>query len=116
MLRPIIFAFIFFLTLGAESSFAQHTHQSVQAKDSAATKEYKQSGMKMMKDAPAYTGDADIDFRLQMIPHHQAALDMAKTALKYAKDQSTKDMAQQIILSQKKEISDMQEWLKMHKK
>ena len=32
------------------------------------------------------TGDTDVDFVRMMLPHHQAAVDMAKTELQYGKD------------------------------
>ena len=84
--------------------------------DSASTKEFKQAQMKMMQNMqPDYTGNADIDFRTGMIPHHQGAIDMAKVALKYAKDPDTKTLAQNIIKAQEKEIADMQAWLKKNK-
>ena len=66
--------------------------------DTASTKAFKEADMKMMKDMMVpYTGDADIDFRTKMIPHHQGAIDMAKIALQYAKDPTTKAMAEAII-------------------
>ncbi len=43
-----------------------------------------------------YTGNADVDFRTHMIPHHQGAVEMAKVALKHAEDPETKRMAQKI--------------------
>ena len=36
--------------------------------------------------AMAYSGDGDIDFARGMIPHHQAAIDMAVIVLKHGKD------------------------------
>lgn len=57
------------------------------------------------------TGDADKDFVAMMIPHHQAAVDMAEVELKYGKDKKLRVMAEDIIKSQKKEIAEMKEWL-----
>lgn len=85
--------------------------------DPPSTKEFKQVGMSMMtKMNVKYTGDPDVDFRMHMIPHHQGAIDMAKVALKHAKDPETKKMAQKIIDDQQKEIAQMQDWLKAHRK
>jgi uncharacterized protein (DUF305 family) len=49
-----------------------------------------------------------------MIPHHQGAVDMAKVALKHAKDPATKKIAHKIVKDQEKEIGQMQAWLKKH--
>lgn len=85
--------------------------------DSEATKAYKQADMSMMQGmAVAYTGNPDVDFRLKMIPHHQGAIDMAKVALQYAADPSTKAMAEAIIAAQEKEIAEMQAWLEKNRK
>jgi uncharacterized protein (DUF305 family) len=81
--------------------------------DAPSTKDFKQADMAMMHNMHvAYTGNPDVDFRTHMIPHHQGAIDMAKVALKHAKDPATKQMAQKIIDDQEKEIAEMQDWLK----
>ncbi len=80
--------------------------------DAASTKDFKSADMKMMHDmAVPYTGNADVDFRTKMIPHHQGAIDMAKVALAHAKDETTKTLAAQIIKDQEREIAEMREWL-----
>jgi len=85
--------------------------------DPASTKDFKAADMKMMHDMSVpYTGNADVDFRTHMIPHHQGAVEMAKVALKHAKDPETKRMAQKIIDDQEKEIAEMQDWLKKNGK
>jgi uncharacterized protein (DUF305 family) len=47
-----------------------------------------------------------------MLPHHQAAIDMAKTQLLYGKDPQMRRLAQEIITDQQLEIELMQRWLK----
>jgi uncharacterized protein (DUF305 family) len=59
-----------------------------------------------------YSGDADIDFVRAMIPHHQAAVDMAKLVVVHGKDTEIKALAEEIIASQEKEIDLMEAWLK----
>lgn len=59
-----------------------------------------------------YTGNADVDFVKGMIPHHQAAVDMAKTALAFGKDPDVKKIAENVIKAQEAEIESMKEWLK----
>ncbi|MBY0298724.1 MAG: DUF305 domain-containing protein [Methylobacterium sp.] len=85
--------------------------------DPPSTRDFKKADMAMMHAMHvAYTGNADIDFRTHMIPHHQGAVEMAKVALKHAKDPKTKAMAQKIIDDQEKEIAEMQAWLKKNSK
>jgi uncharacterized protein (DUF305 family) len=81
--------------------------------DPASTKGFKQADLDMMRNMHVpFTGDADVDFRARMIPHHQGAIDMARVAIQYAKDPETKKLAQKIIDDQEKEIAEMREWLK----
>lgn len=83
--------------------------------DSASTKDFEEVDIAMMKNMHApYTGDAAVDFRTHMIPHHQGATDIAKFALKHAKDPDTKKMAAAIIKDQEREIGEMWAWLKKH--
>ncbi len=85
--------------------------------DAASTKDFKAADMQMMHNMHVpYTGNPDVDFRTHMIPHHQGAVEMAKVALKHAKDPETKRMAQKIIDDQEKEIAEMQDWLKKNGK
>jgi uncharacterized protein (DUF305 family) len=57
------------------------------------------------------SGDSDVDFVRLMLPHHQAAVDMAKTQLLYGKDPQMRRLAQEIITDQEAEIQLMQLWL-----
>ena len=47
-----------------------------------------------------------------MIPHHQGAIEMAQIVLKYGKDEEIRKLANAIIREQRREIAEMQEWLK----
>jgi uncharacterized protein (DUF305 family) len=67
--------------------------------------------MKNMK----MTGDFDIDFANMMIEHHQGAIDMSEQELSAGKNDTIKGMAQKIITKQKKEISDLQDFIKNYK-
>jgi uncharacterized protein (DUF305 family) len=74
--------------------------------------EYK-AGMKIMhRDMDIiYSGDADIDFAAGMFPHHQGAVDMAETELRFGKDPEMRKLAAWIIYTQKQEIQFMKHWL-----
>jgi len=60
------------------------------------------------------SGDDDADFVRLMLPHHQAALDMAKVELTHGKDPQMRRLAQEIVTDQQSEIELMQLWLKRH--
>jgi len=68
--------------------------------------------MHMAMGAVAPSGNGDVDFVRLMLPHHQAAIDMAKTQLLYGKDPQMRRLAQEIITDQQLEIELMQRWLK----
>jgi len=80
-----------------------------------ASAEYKASMDKMHKAmSKPMMGNADHDFAMMMLPHHQGAVDMAKIELKYGTDPKLRKMAEQIVKSQQKEIAELQEWLESH--
>jgi uncharacterized protein (DUF305 family) len=83
---------------------------------SAAARGYAAAVDKM--HAPMMKGIADADpdaaFVKGMIPHHQSAIDMARVALQYAKDDQVKKWARDVIREQEREIGEMQTWLKKH--
>lgn len=66
--------------------------------------------MDAMADMPA-AKNADADFLLMMIPHHQSAIDMALVELEHGQDAQTRAMAQNIIDAQEKEIAEMRQML-----
>jgi uncharacterized protein (DUF305 family) len=68
--------------------------------------------MHMAMEAVMRSGNADVDFVRLMLPHHQAAIDMAKTELLYGTDAQMRRLAQEIITDQQSEIELMQRWLK----
>jgi uncharacterized protein (DUF305 family) len=60
------------------------------------------------------TGDNDADFVRLMLPHHQAAIDMAKAELAHGKDPQMRRLAQEIVTDQQSEIELMRLWLERH--
>ena len=88
------------------------TGHTMAAPDNAATAAYQAANAKMHTDMNVtFTGDADVDFILSMITHHQGAVEMAKIVLEHGKDPEVRKLAEAIIAAQEQEIGWMQDWL-----
>jgi len=89
-------------------------HIMMPAPKSAADRAYMGAMMEMhgAMMRGSMTGNADEDFLMMMIPHHQAAVEMAQTELQYGKDVKVKSLARNIITPQEREISEMRSWMK----
>ena len=73
--------------------------------------------MTRMHAATSSTGpsaDPDTDFVALMLPHHQAAIDMARIELTFGKDPQLRRLAQEIVTDQESEIQLMRLWEKTH--
>ncbi|GAA0109375.1 DUF305 domain-containing protein [Clostridium tertium] len=64
--------------------------------------------MKAMNAAPN-TGNVNLDFVLEMIPHHEGGINMAKAIVKYGSNPEVKKIAENIITSQESQIPIMQQ-------
>ena len=64
----------------------------------------------MMQNMPKPVANPDMNFNMLMTVHHQSAVDMAKAELAHGKDTKLKEMAQQIITAQEKEIAAFKDW------
>jgi uncharacterized protein (DUF305 family) len=74
------------------------------------TSQMKASMDGMMQNMPKMVADPDMNFNRLMTVHHQSAVDMAKAELAHGKDTKLKEMAQQMIDAQEKEIADFKAW------
>lgn len=89
-----------------------HGGHGASASETPAVVEFKAAHASMMRGMEVpYTGDPDADFRIQMIPHHQGAIDMARVAMRRARDPWTRQLAEAVIVEQQREIAEMQAWL-----
>lgn len=61
--------------------------------------------MSAMNVAPS--GNADKDFVAAMVPHHQGAIDMAQSELRYGHNEQLRRIAEEIIVTQQQEITAM---------
>jgi hypothetical protein len=125
-MRAAIFVIVAGLVAGSAGGAAAHSHDRGHAghahrasgapaaagPETPSTREFKAAHERMMRNmAVPYTGDPDVDFRAQMIPHHQGAIDMARVAMRHAKDPWTRQLAESVIVEQQREIAEMQAWL-----
>jgi uncharacterized protein (DUF305 family) len=58
-----------------------------------------------------YSNNADLDFVCGMIPHHQGAVDMAYTQLRYGHWHDISQLAKAMVRSQLSDIAYMRRWL-----
>ena len=61
------------------------------------------------------SGDTDKDFAMMMKMHHQQAVNMAEMEIAHGKSPEMKTLAKQIIVAQKKEIAQFDQWLAKQK-
>jgi uncharacterized protein (DUF305 family) len=89
----------------------QHHKPSIRGA-TASTRAYEvaMATMHQHMNAPL-SGNADVDFVRQMIPHHQGAVDMAKVQLQYGHDERLKSFNRWVIRAQELEIGMMKNWL-----
>ncbi|MER9065371.1 DUF305 domain-containing protein [Mesorhizobium sp. M0902] len=106
---------VFLESVPAQAEEMKHEMGAMGAQ-SPSSEGYKAAMDKMHTDMMAieYSGNADVDFARGMIPHHQAAIDMAKIELANGKDPEIRKLAEAVIAAQQAEIKQMQDWLASH--
>ncbi|QEN87934.1 DUF305 domain-containing protein [Labrys sp. KNU-23] len=84
-------------------------HEAMPAAAEAPFLQENDTAMSKMMSAMAVrpTGNVDRDFTEMMIPHHQGAIDMAQTYLRYGRNEQLRRIAQEIIVEQQQEIAAM---------
>lgn len=65
--------------------------------------------MKESMNTAPNTGNVNLDFVLEMTPHHEGGIDMAKAILKYGTNDDVKKIAQHIVTSQEAQLPLMQQ-------
>jgi len=101
---------------GAQAHSWHSPSASPSASDSQAWSDLQRSMLAMhgAMSSIQSTGNDDEDFVRLMLPHHQAALDMAKAELVHGQDPQMRRLAQEITADQQSEIELMQLWLKQN--
>jgi len=95
-------------------AYAQHSHSDSQAASAWSELQHSMMSMHEALSSLKPTGNNDEDFVRLMLPHHQAAIDMAKAELMHGQDPQMRRLAQEIIADQESEIELMQLWVRRH--
>lgn len=86
-----------------------HSSRSEQSKDYQSAYINIFNKMKESMNAAPNTGNVNLDFVLEMIPHHEGGIDMAKAIIKYGTNEDVKKIAKNIVTSQETQIPLMQQ-------
>ncbi|MEW5125713.1 DUF305 domain-containing protein [Citrobacter freundii] len=106
------------LMLSLPAISAEHSEMKMSDMHSSASSHEYMAGMKNMHEkmmTAVNESNPDKAFAKGMIAHHEGAIAMAETELKYGKDPEMRKLAQDIIKAQKGEIEQMNKWLDSHK-
>lgn len=108
------------LSTAAGSAFAQQPQMNMGSAEAGNMPPYARENKEAMDRMQGPMMDAmkapdeDRAFVQGMIPHHQGAVDMARVALKYAKDPQVRKWSRRTIREQGKEKVEFEAWLRKH--
>jgi hypothetical protein len=111
--RPPVATAILMIAFALPSHLLAHeayspAHPAAAVDEAPFLKENDAAMTKMMNDmAIKPSGDIDRDFVAMMSPHHQGAIDMAISELRYGRNEQLRRIAQEIIVDQMQEIAAM---------
>lgn len=112
MKRLWLFALLFLLPAGTIPNAHAGNGSSPDPNWAALENSMKTMHQAMSRVGPS--GNDDLDFVNLMLPHHEAAIEMAKAQLQYGSDPQMRRLAQEIITDQQSEIELMHLWQKEH--
>ncbi|HTR68178.1 MAG TPA: DUF305 domain-containing protein [Terriglobales bacterium] len=116
--RTVLFiTVILIVAMSGVEAYSQHSHSASKPASDQAWHDLQQSMLAMHGAMSSIqpTGNDDEDFVRLMLPHHQAALDMARVELMHGENPQMRRLAQEIIADQESEIELMQVWLKQNR-
>lgn len=93
-------------TSAAQTNNAENTHNAHAAHNASGSKIIDAMHAPMMAQAFEKTKNIDVDFLVNMIPHHQGAIDSSKILLETTTNETLKTLANNIIQAQEKEIKE----------
>lgn len=111
--KPLLYGLIGFFLGGLLVSVAAVTFDKPDLEAQAASSSMAASMEGMSDSLRGKTGDAfDKTFLAEMIVHHEGAVEMARMAQGQAKHQQVKQLANDIIAAQQRELDEMRQWQK----
>jgi uncharacterized protein (DUF305 family) len=110
--KPLLYGISGFILGGLVVSLAAATFDKQDLPTKQSNSSYSTMSMEQMTTSLVNkTGDTyDKEFMSSMIAHHQAAVAMAKLSTANAKHTEIKQLSQDIIKAQEKEITEMKQW------
>lgn len=107
-----------YIVVVAASNFRRTLEMKMSDVSSSASSQKYMSGIKSIHDkmmAAVNVSDPDKTFAKGMVAHHEGAIAMAETELKYGRYPEMRKLTQDIIKTQKGEVEQMNKWLSSQK-